>query len=87
MSGWRASRGMYMKDLLKSVKPILHYASGLRVGKVCEQKPEKDLRKTREKCNWLAFLPSVFPHVFDTNMLVQKMQGKTRGKFKNSRKN
>ena len=30
-------------------KPILHYALGLRFGKVCKQKHEKNTRKTREK--------------------------------------
>ena len=34
------------------VRPILHYAFGLRFGKVCEQKCQK-------KSNWLAFLPNV----------------------------
>ena len=36
------------------LKPILHYAFGLRFGKVCELKTRA---KTQEKRNWLAFLP------------------------------
>ena len=43
----------------RSLKPILHHALGLRFGKVCEQKREKNARKTREKRNRLAFLPNV----------------------------
>ena len=32
-----------------TLKPILHYAFGLRFGNVCEYKREKNARKTREK--------------------------------------
>ena len=33
-----------------NILPILHYALGLRFGKVCEQKREKNARKMQEKC-------------------------------------
>ena len=39
---------VWLMSFCISLKPILHYALGLRFGKVCE-----------EKCNWLAFLPNV----------------------------
>ena len=43
-------------DTWKSLKPILHYAFGLRFGNVCEHKHEKNARKMWEKRKWLAFL-------------------------------
>ena len=36
---WKVSR--------KCIKAILHYALGLRFGKGCEQKREKNVRKTQ----------------------------------------
>ena len=41
------------------LKPILHYALGLRFGKVCKQ----NARKMQEKHNWLAFLPNVWCNI------------------------
>ena len=44
------------KSSVYVVKPILHYAFGLRFGNVCKHKRKKNVRKAREKRKWLACL-------------------------------
>ena len=41
-----------------SIKPILHYVLGLRFGKVCEQKGEKNVRKCEKNATGSRFYPT-----------------------------
>ena len=88
------SEGKASQIFYLGLKAILHYALGLRFGKVCEQ----NTSKTRAKRDWLAFwifhafflhFSLVITRLLDTNMLVSKTRGKTggktRGKMKNAR--
>ena len=89
---------VYYSVNTSSLKPLLHFAFGLRFGKVCEQKCEKNATGSRfyptHRVIWLNFIAffscwvlflrfsSVFAHVFDTNMLVSKTRVKMREKSK-----
>ena len=81
---------MYKWIIVFTLNPILHYVLGLRFGKVCEKKRKKKTRKTREKRNWLVFLPiGQFSHVFLVFLIptcgYQECMEKREEKLKNAR--